>query len=179
MKIEYMELAYNAALTAFNENEVPVGAIIVKNDEIIAVGHNLKEKSNCCVYHAEILAITKASKKIKNWRLDNCDIYITLDPCIMCASAIKQARISNIYTGTKNINNIHKKLIENHGWNKYYNVDLLDETDEIELNIPEGKIINKNYVGKNIEKYDFQCFFYRIFDLEGLNLQPRLNIAQL
>ena len=113
MKIEYMELAYNAALTAFNENEVPVGAIIVKNDEIIAVGHNLKEKSNCCVYHAEILAIIEASELLKNWRLDNCDMYVTLEPCPMCASAIKQARIKNLYCGLANSDKNNEKIIKN------------------------------------------------------------------
>ena len=113
MKIEYMELAYNEALTAFNENEVPVGAIIVKNDEIIAVGHNLKEKSNCCVYHAEILAIIEASKLLKNWRLDNCDMYVTLEPCPMCASAIKQARINNLYCGLANSDKNNEKIIKN------------------------------------------------------------------
>ena len=113
MKIEYMELAYNEALTAFNENEVPVGAIIVKNDEIIAVGHNLKEKSNCCVYHAEILAIIEASELLKNWRLDNCDMYVTLEPCPMCASAIKQARIKNLYCGLANSDKNNEKIIKN------------------------------------------------------------------
>ena len=113
MKIEYMESAYNEALTAFNENEVPVGAIIVKNDEIIAVGHNLKEKSNCCVYHAEILAIIEASELLKNWRLDNCDMYVTLEPCPMCASAIKQARIKNLYCGLANSDKNNEKIIKN------------------------------------------------------------------
>lgn len=113
MNIEYMELAYNEAIAAFLENEVPVGAIIVKNDKIIAVAHNLKEKNNCCVHHAEILSIIDASKKLNNWRLDDCDMYVTLEPCPMCASAIKQARIKNLYCGLSNSDQNNQKIIKN------------------------------------------------------------------
>lgn len=102
MKIEYMELAYQEALKGYESGEVPVGAVIVKNDEVIATAHNLKEKNSCCIYHAEILAVMEASYKLKNWRLDDCDIYVTLEPCPMCASAIKQARIHNVYCGLSN-----------------------------------------------------------------------------
>ncbi len=116
MNLEYMEVAYQEALKAYESDEIPVGAVIVKNDKIIAVGHNLKEKMVCSIYHAEILAIISASIELKNWRLEDCDMYITLEPCPMCASAIKQARIKNVYCGLSNLdpNNelIVKKIFE-------------------------------------------------------------------
>ena len=102
MNLKYMELAFNEAEKAFKHNEVPVGAVIVKNDKVIAKAYNKKEKSYCSVNHAEIIAIKKASRKLKNWRLENCDIYVTLEPCPMCASAIKQARIKNVYSALHN-----------------------------------------------------------------------------
>jgi len=102
MNKKYMDLAIKQAEVAMMDNEIPIGCVIVKNNEIIAIAHNEKEKSNMVTRHAEIIAIEEASKKIGNWRLLNCDIYITLEPCPMCASAIKQARISNVYCGLSN-----------------------------------------------------------------------------
>ena len=102
MDTKYMRMAINEAKKALLLGEVPVGAVIVRNNEVIAKAYNKKEKLNCCIKHAEILAIEKASKKVNNWRLDGCDIYITLEPCPMCASAIKQSRISNVYYGLSN-----------------------------------------------------------------------------
>ena len=98
----FMDAAFKEAKKAYNMNEVPIGAVIVKDNHIIAKSHNLKEHDNCCISHAEILAIKKASAAIDNWRLCGCDIYITLDPCPMCASAIKQARINNVYSANNN-----------------------------------------------------------------------------
>ena len=102
-----MDIAYKEAKKAFKCGEVPVGAVIVKNDKIIAKSYNKKEKKQCVISHAEILAIKKASNRLNNWRLEDCDIYVTLEPCPMCASAIKQARIKNVYSAIKNkdINN--------------------------------------------------------------------------
>ena len=102
MNYKYMDLAFNEAKKAFKQNEVPIGAILVKNGEIIARSHNNKEKKACCLEHAELILIKKASKKLKNWRLDGCELYVTLDPCPMCASAIKQARISTVYSACSN-----------------------------------------------------------------------------
>lgn len=102
MNLKYMDLAYKEAVKAFELGEIPVGCVIVKDDEVIASGYNLKEMNKSCIDHAEIIAIQSASKKINNWRLDGCDLYVTLSPCPMCASAIKQARISNIYCGIDN-----------------------------------------------------------------------------
>ena len=84
-------------MKAYSKGEVPVGAVIVRNNKIIAKAYNKREKSQIATYHAEILAIQKACKKLKSWRLDDCDLYVTLEPCPMCAGAILNARIKNIY----------------------------------------------------------------------------------
>ena len=107
--LEYMKIAYKEAIKAYKKNEIPVGAVIVKNNRIIAKTHNIKEKKQCCTMHAEIHAIEKASKKLKNWRLNDCTIYITMFPCPMCASAINQARIKKIVCGTTP-SEINKKI---------------------------------------------------------------------
>lgn len=98
--IYYMKLALAEAEKAYIKGEIPIGAIIVQNGKVIARGHNLKENSCCAVKHAEIIAIEKACAKLKNWRLIGCTMYVTMFPCPMCASAINQSRISNIYYGT-------------------------------------------------------------------------------
>lgn len=126
MNIKYMKLAYKEALKALKDDEVPVGAVIVKDGKVIAKAYNMKESKQCGVYHAEILAIMRACKKLSNWRLENCDIYITLAPCPMCASAIKQSRISNVYFGLSNSDssamNITKKILENNDINSSVNL---------------------------------------------------------
>ena len=83
---------------------IPIGAVIVKNEEIISSAYNKREKSQIATHHAEILAIEKACKKLKSWRLDNCDLYVTLEPCPMCAGAILNARIRNLYYAVKDEN---------------------------------------------------------------------------
>ena len=113
MKEKYMRMAIKEAEKAFTNGEVPVGAVIIKNDKIIAKAYNKKKKMNSVTRHAEIIAIEKASKKLHNWRLDDCDIYITLEPCPMCASAIKQSRISHIYCGLNNLDENNIKIVEN------------------------------------------------------------------
>ena len=112
MNQKYLDLAFEYAEVAFKNNEVPVGAVIVKNDEVISYGYNLKESNNSVLKHAELIAIEEASKKINNWRLENCDIYVTLDPCPMCASAIKQARIKNVYSALNNSDSKNTDLLD-------------------------------------------------------------------
>lgn len=111
MNKDYLNEAFKNAKIAYDLGEVPIGAVIVKNGEIISEAYNKKESMNCCTAHAEILAITEASKKLNNWRLENCDIYVTLDPCPMCASAIKQARIKNVYSALSNSDSNNKNII--------------------------------------------------------------------
>ena len=99
-KEDYMKLALKEAKKAYDELEIPVGAIIVKDGKVIAKAYNEKEKKQDSTKHAEILAIQKASKKIKIWRLYDCDMYVTLEPCSMCAGALIQSRIHKVYIGT-------------------------------------------------------------------------------
>ena len=93
---EYMLLALEEAKKAYDEGEVPVGAVIVKDDNVIAKTHNTKEKNKCSLDHAELSAIRLSCGKMDNWRLIGTTIYVTLEPCPMCASAIKQSRINRV-----------------------------------------------------------------------------------
>ena len=103
MNEKYMEIAYEEALLAYEKGEVPVGAVIVCNNRVIARAHNLRETMQKVSGHAEFLAIEKASEELKTWRLNECDLYVTLEPCAMCAGAIIQARINNVYYSTKDL----------------------------------------------------------------------------
>ena len=108
--------ALKEAKKAKKLGEIPVGAIIVNNNKIIARAHNTKEKYKCAVFHAEMNAIIKASKKIKNWRLNDCILYVTFEPCPMCMSAIKQARIKKVIFGasnTESISELNSKIVNN------------------------------------------------------------------
>ena len=100
--VDFMEIAKEEAILAMNKGEVPVGAVITKDGVVIAKAHNLKETLNDNTAHAEILAIKEASKHIGNWRLNGAEMYVTLEPCAMCASAISQSRLSKVYIGTFN-----------------------------------------------------------------------------
>ena len=107
----YMKLALKEARKAYKHNEVPVGAIIVSNDKIIAKGNNQRENSGDVTKHAELIAIRKASKKKKDWRLNDCTMYVTLFPCPMCASAIIQSRISKLVIGTSTMDLKNKEIV--------------------------------------------------------------------
>ena len=99
MEEKFMKEALKEAKKAYEADEIPIGAVIVKNDKIIARAHNQKEIKNDATRHAEIIAIEKASKKLQGWRLDDCEMYVTLEPCMMCAGAIVQARLKKVYIG--------------------------------------------------------------------------------
>ncbi len=100
MEEKFMQEALKEAKKAYEKKEVPVGCVIVKDGKIIGRGHNLKETKKDTTKHAEIMAIQKASKKLDSWRLLDCEMYVTLEPCSMCAGAIINARIKKIYIGT-------------------------------------------------------------------------------
>ena len=100
MNIIYMKEALIEARKAEKIDEVPIGAVIVKDGVIIGRGHNLKESLKDPTMHAEIIAIKDACKKINSWRLTGCDMYVTIEPCVMCAGAIYQARINNLFIGS-------------------------------------------------------------------------------
>ena len=108
MNKDFLDLAFYYAEQAYNIDEVPIGAVIVKDNEVISYGFNQKEKNRSVLGHAELIALVEAEKKLRNWRLDDCDMYVTLDPCPMCASAIKQSRIRNVYSALNNadLNNL-------------------------------------------------------------------------
>lgn len=99
VKEKFMKEALKQAKKAYDKLEVPVGAVIVKDGKIIARAYNQKEEKNDTTNHAEILAIKKASKKLNSWRLLGCDMYVTLEPCSMCAGALIQSRIRKVYIG--------------------------------------------------------------------------------
>ena len=95
--MEFMNEALKLAQKAYKQGEVPIGAIIVRNGKIIAKAYNNRERTQQAINHAEILAIKKACKKLKSWRLDDCEMYVTLEPCAMCAGAILNARLKIIH----------------------------------------------------------------------------------
>lgn len=99
MQEKFMEEALKEAKKAYNKLEVPVGVVIVKDDKIIARAYNQKEMKNSPIKHAEIIAIEKACKKLNNWRLNDCEMYVTLEPCPMCTGAIINSRIKKVYIG--------------------------------------------------------------------------------
>lgn len=97
--MDYMELAIQEAKRAAVLGEIPVGAVIVRGMEVIATGHNLRETKRNALCHAEISAIHEACRKVGDWRLSGCDIYVTLEPCLMCTGAIINARLRRVYFG--------------------------------------------------------------------------------
>ena len=117
MNEQYIMEIIKMAEKAFRCNEIPVGCIIVKNGEIISRGYNVKENNKTIFGHAEIIAIKKAEKELGDWRLNDCELYTTLFPCPMCASAIQQSRISKVYYILPSNNNeafkISKKILNN------------------------------------------------------------------
>ena len=124
----FMSIAIDYAHQAFARDEVPVGAVITnKHGDILAKTHNEKELNQNACHHAEILAIEEASKKIKSWRLIDCDLYVSLEPCPMCLAALSQARVKNIYFGAYDPKgggvslglNLHKDKRLNHKLNVF------------------------------------------------------------
>lgn len=99
MDKKMMERALALAQEAFDDGEVPVGAVVVRNGEVVGEGRNRREKGKNALYHAELEAINNACKRLGGWRLWECELYVTLEPCPMCAGAIVNARIPQIYFG--------------------------------------------------------------------------------
>lgn len=126
-----MDIAYKEALKAMSEDEVPVGAVIVKDGMVISKAHNLKEKNNDPLGHAEILCIRKASKKLGNWYLKDCELYVTLEPCVMCCGAIINSRIKKVYFGARDIKSGSLgglfNLLEQRGFNHYFEIEYVED----------------------------------------------------
>ena len=99
VSVKFMKLALKQAKKAYDLGEVPIGAVIVKDGKVIAKAYNKRNTTKCATHHAEILAINKACKKIDDWRLEDAEMYVTLEPCPMCAGAILNSRIKKIYFG--------------------------------------------------------------------------------
>ena len=98
-KEKYMKIALDEAKKAAKKGEVPIGAVIVRNGEVISKAHNLRETKKNALFHAEVMAIEKACKKLSSWRLLGCEMYVTLEPCHMCIGAIIQSKIEKVYFG--------------------------------------------------------------------------------
>ena len=125
---KYMIEALKEANKAFSIDEVPIGCVIVKDNKIISRGYNKKESTKLATSHAEIIAINKACKKLNNWRLLDCTLYVTVEPCLMCCGAIIQSRIKKVVYGTSN---------ENYGA-----VELLEKNNiEVEKNVLQNKCL--------------------------------------
>lgn len=97
--MDFMQAAIEQAKLAFRKGEVPVGAVVVKSGKIISKAHNMRERKQNALAHAEAVAIARACKKLRSWRLDDCVLYVTLQPCLMCAGAILNARIKTLVLG--------------------------------------------------------------------------------
>lgn len=99
MNFEFMKLALKQAERSLAEDEVPIGAVVVKDGKVVSRAHNTRNRSKNAVEHAELTAIQKACKKLNDWRLTGCSLYVTLEPCVMCLGACFNARISEVYFG--------------------------------------------------------------------------------
>ena len=117
--MNYMKIALKEAFRAYKAGDVPVGAVIVKNNKIISKAHNTKEKNKNAINHAEILVINKACKKLKTWHLNDCILYTTMEPCMMCCGAIIQSRIKEIHYILDNDQFGCLKLLENNNFINY------------------------------------------------------------
>lgn len=132
-----IEMALNEAKKAFDEDELPIGCVIFKDKEIISVSHNTKNKQKCCINHAEINAIVESSFKIGDWRLNECEMFVTLEPCRMCMEAIRQSRIKKVYyLLNSNFENEDKREID------------VFKTGEIEQETEYSKLLKKFFSKK-------------------------------
>lgn len=135
--IEYMHLALKEAELAFSEGEVPIGAILICNDKVIASNHNRKEQNGQAIDHAEILVIREACEIQKDWRLNNYTLYVTVEPCLMCCGAILQSRIKRLVYGAKN-----DKFGGVEGINETLNNPKANHTVEVIKNVCNSEAIN-------------------------------------
>lgn len=125
--MNFLDEAYKQAQKAYQIDEVPVGAVIVKDNKIVARAYNRKEKNNDPLGHCEMLAIRKACKKLNSWRLSGCDIYITLEPCMMCLGAIIHARIDNVYYGSNDPRFGACCILKENKFNHYPKIECLND----------------------------------------------------
>ena len=105
--MDFMQMAVEQARIAAKHGEVPIGCVIVRDGKVIAKGYNQRERKQNCLWHAEIVALNRACHKLKSWRLNDCEMYVTLEPCQMCLGAILNARLSKVYVGAKSTTNLN------------------------------------------------------------------------
>ena len=133
MEDKYINVALDEAKIAYSLNEVPVGAVVVRNNEVIAKAHNLKRSTNNIMNHAEIISIVEATQYVCDWRLNDCEMYVTLEPCPMCAGALVQSRIKKVYIGTesniKNNKDVIKSILQNTDNNHQVDMCYLNNED--------------------------------------------------
>lgn len=134
---KYMDLAVKEAINAYKEDEVPIGCVIVKEGKVLAKAHNNKVKKNDATAHSEIECIKKASRKLKNWHLDDCEMYVTLEPCLMCAGGIINSRIKKVYFAARDPkggalgSNLNIREIKN--INHYPDFEFVEDPDYIAI----------------------------------------------
>ena len=145
MNNRFMEMAYKEAVMAMKEDEVPIGAVIVKDGKVIAKAHNNKEKKNDPMGHAEMVCIRKANKKLGDWYLKDCEMYVTLEPCMMCVGALVNARINKVYFGARDLKGGALgglfNLLDQKGFNHYFEFEYLEEKEC-------GQILKDYFKGK-------------------------------
>ena len=105
--MDFMQEAIKQARIAGRRGEVPIGCVIVKDGKIIAKGYNQRERKRNCLWHAEVVALNRACRKLKSWRLNGCDMYVTLEPCQMCMGAILNARLQKVYFAAQSTTNLN------------------------------------------------------------------------
>ncbi len=105
--MDFMQMAVEQAQIAARRGEVPIGCVIVRDGKVIAKGYNQRERKQNCLWHAEIVALNCACRKLKSWRLSDCEMYVTLEPCQMCMGAILNARLRKVYIGTKSTTDLN------------------------------------------------------------------------
>lgn len=130
---DFMKETIKLAKKAYSLGEVPIGVVIVCDGKIIARGYNKREKSQSALNHAEIIAIDKACKKLKSWRLEECEMYVSLEPCPMCAGAIANARIKTVYYGCQektSQDDLCKKILTSERLNHKPNIIFLEDYEE-------------------------------------------------
>ena len=132
MENKFMKAALKCAQKALEEGEVPIGAVVVSDGKIISRGHNRRTKKQIATAHAEIEAIEKACKKLKSWRIPECEIYVTLEPCPMCMGAMLNARIKKVYFGAYEAKGRSMTL-------ELANANLLNHKIEVEGGVMEGE----------------------------------------
>lgn len=122
MNESYQRILYKLSMKAYRKNEIPVAAIVVRNGKIISKSYNKRNLTNNPLHHAEIICLVKASKKLKTWKLSDCDMYVTLEPCPMCKSVINESRIRNVYFLSSKSKSIHYKT----KYSLCYNIEFSD-----------------------------------------------------